>query len=85
VLTPAGWFALTRLRRMIVVAMQYEIRVRGTVGPALLESFERLDSQVEASETRLRGPVEDQAELHGILHRIEAVGLELIEVRRLAD
>jgi hypothetical protein len=85
VLTPAGWFALTRLRRMILVAMQYEIRVRGTVGPALLESFEQLDSQVEASETRLRGPVEDQAELHGILHRIEAVGLELIEVRRLPD
>jgi hypothetical protein len=70
---------------MILVAMQYEIRVRGAVGPALLESFERLDSQVEASETRLRGPVEDQAELHGILHRIEAVGLELIEVRRLSD
>jgi hypothetical protein len=65
--------------------MQYEIRVRGKVGPAVLDSFERLDSEVESSETRLRGPVEDQAELHGILHRIEAVGLELIEVRRLAD
>ena len=70
---------------MIDGGMRYEIRVRGRVGEALLESFEGLDSEVAAAETTLRGPVTDQAELHGLLHRIEAVGLELIEVRRLAD
>jgi hypothetical protein len=34
-------------------------------------------------ETVLAGPVEDQAALHGLIRRIEALGLELIEVRRL--
>ena len=65
--------------------MNYEIRVRGRLGEALLESFEGLDKEVREGETRLSGPIADQAELHGVLHRIEAVGLELIEVRRLPD
>jgi hypothetical protein len=30
----------------------------------------------------LSGPVEDQAALHGLLRRIESLGLELLEVRR---
>jgi hypothetical protein len=61
----------------------YEIRVRGRVSPALLESFDRMQSEVEPVETVLHGPVRDQAELHGLIDRIQALGLELIEVRRL--
>jgi hypothetical protein len=34
-------------------------------------------------ETVLHGPVRDQAELHGLIDRIQALGLELVEVRRL--
>jgi hypothetical protein len=30
----------------------------------------------------LSGPIEDQAALHGLLRRIESLGLELVEVRR---
>jgi hypothetical protein len=33
----------------------------------------------------MRGDLRDQAELHGILERIRALGLELIEVRQLDD
>jgi hypothetical protein len=65
--------------------MKYEIRLRGSVGPAVLQSFEGLETRVEPAETLLHGPVEDQAALHGLLQRIEAMGLELIEVRRLPD
>jgi hypothetical protein len=63
--------------------MRYEIRIKGRVSRAVLDSFERLDSDVEPVETVLHGPVRDQAELHGLLDRIQALGLELIEVRRL--
>jgi hypothetical protein len=61
----------------------YEIRIRGRISRALLESFEGMDSDLEPVETVLHGPVRDQAELHGLLDRIQALGLELIEVRRL--
>jgi hypothetical protein len=35
-------------------------------------------------DTLLRGAVADQAALHGVLAQIEALGLELLEVRRLS-
>jgi hypothetical protein len=61
----------------------YQIRVRGRVTAALLESFEGMESEVEPVETVLHGPVEDQAALHGVIHLVNALGLELVEVRRL--
>jgi hypothetical protein len=36
-------------------------------------------------ETILHGPVRDQAELHGLLRRLQSLGLELVEVRRLPE
>ena len=65
------------------MTQQYEIRIRGRVRPALLEDFDGLEQSVEKVETVLHGPVVDQAALHGLLQRIEALGLELVEVRRL--
>jgi hypothetical protein len=62
---------------------EYEIRVRGRVTPALLARFEGLQAQVEPVETVLHGPVQDQAALHGMLELVRALGLELLEVRRL--
>lgn len=62
---------------------EYEIRVRGRVTPALLARFEGLRSTVEPVETVLHGPVEDQAALHGVIDLVSALGLELVEVRRL--
>ncbi|HEY2765765.1 MAG TPA: hypothetical protein VGJ13_17420 [Pseudonocardiaceae bacterium] len=40
---------------------------------------------VKPIETVLRGTDLDQAALYGILDRIQALGLELIEIRRLPD
>ena len=61
-----------------------EIRVRGRLSRTLTAEFEQLDltATTEPVETILHGPVEDQAALHGLLRRIEAFGLELVEVRR---
>jgi hypothetical protein len=62
---------------------EYEIRVRGRVTPALPARFEGLRATVEPVETVLHGPVQDQAALHGMLDLVGALGLELVEVRRL--
>jgi hypothetical protein len=64
---------------------RYEIRIKGRVSAAVLETFGAMESDVEPVETILHGPVRDQAELHGLLHRLQSLGLELIEVRRLPD
>ena len=61
----------------------YEIRIRGRVSRALLDSFEGMSSEFEPVETVLHGPVRDQAELYGLIGRIRALGLELVELRRL--
>lgn len=66
------------------VPSRYEIRIKGRVTEALLPHFEGLSAHVEPVETTLYGTIEDQAALHGLLERIEALGLELIEVRRTA-
>jgi hypothetical protein len=68
-----------------VTASQYEIRVRGRLGEPLLATFEGFDSEVEPAETILRGAIEDQAALHGLLEQIQALGLELVEVRRVGE
>jgi hypothetical protein len=55
------------------------------VSPAVLDTFDAMESGVEPVETVLHGPVRDQAELHGLLRRLQSLGLELIEVRRLPE
>jgi hypothetical protein len=63
----------------------YEIRIRGRLSDSLLAAFEGLTPSVEPAETVLHGPVRDQAALHSLLDRIQSLGLELIEIRRLPD
>ncbi len=60
----------------------YEIRVRGLLGGALLDAFPSLHAQADGTETVLTGPLVDRAALYGVLAQIEALGLELLEVRR---
>jgi hypothetical protein len=49
----------------------------------MLSAFPGLDSEFEGRDTVLSGDVPDQAALHGILSKIESMGLELVEVRRV--
>jgi hypothetical protein len=48
----------------------------------LLAAFPDLRAQAHGTETVLTGPLADQAALYGLLAQIEALGLELLEVRR---
>ena len=66
-------------------AQRYEIRLRGHLGPTLQYAFADLLAERCGGDTVLRGPLGDQSALHGLLAQIEALGLELLEVRRLPD
>jgi hypothetical protein len=65
------------------VAANYEIRVKGRVGESVLLAFEGLTATTEPVETILYGPVPDQAALHELLTRLQSLGLEVVEFRRL--
>jgi hypothetical protein len=61
---------------------QYEIWVRGHLGETLRSAFPALRAQTRGEDTVLTGALSDQAALYGVLTEIEALGLELLEVRR---
>ena len=61
----------------------YQILLRGHLGPTTLRAFPGLRAEPRDRDTLLRGPIADQAALHGVLAQIEALGLELLEVHRL--
>jgi len=63
-------------------ATQYMIRVRGTLSDRMLVAFPGLRSDTDAGDTLLVGPLPDQAALHGVIGQLEALGLELLELRR---
>lgn len=63
----------------------YEIRVRGQLSTATLETFTGLRGERRPGETVLVGHVRDQAELYGVLSALQDLGIELVEVRQLPD
>ena len=70
---------------MVVASAGYEIRIKGRLSDSLSRSFEDFTSAVRPAETVMRGELRDQAELHGLLDRIQSLGLELIEIRKLSS
>ena len=61
----------------------YQIRIKGHLSSQWTEWFEGLAVTLEADgNTRIAGPVEDQAALHGLLKKIRDLGMELISVNR---
>jgi hypothetical protein len=62
----------------------YAIRVSGHLGAMLLSAFPAMVPEQDGSITVLTG-VLDQSGLHGVLAEIEALGLDLLEVRQLRE
>jgi hypothetical protein len=60
----------------------YTIRVAGGLGATTLGAFPEFASHVDGSITTLTGELPDSAALYGALARLEALGLELIELHR---
>jgi len=65
------------------LAQCYRICIRGRLGETICSAFAALHIQHRGNETTLTGEFADQAALYGVLAELEALCLELIEVRRL--
>jgi hypothetical protein len=63
---------------------RYRITVSGGLGEIGRKAFGDLQIESNGINTYLIGEL-DQAALYGTLNRILALGLELVELRRLAD
>jgi hypothetical protein len=61
---------------------RYEIRVRGPIGPTMMQAFPTLAASRNGHDTLLTGPLPDHSALYGVIHQLEALGLEILEVRR---
>jgi hypothetical protein len=62
----------------------YEIRIRGALTDAVVSELADTLRTFAPTETVLRGQVADQAELRGVLARLQELGCELLEARRLS-
>ncbi len=61
----------------------YTIRIRGRLGATALSAFPSMLSELKAGETVLTGVLQDRSALFGVLSQIEALGLELLELRQI--
>jgi hypothetical protein len=60
----------------------YPIRIDGCLGPTALSALPGMVSQLKGGDTLLTGLL-DRSALYGVLAEIEALGLDLVELRRL--
>ena len=63
---------------------RYEITIRGRLSETLMLAFDDLGAAPPGADTVIRGGIVDQAALYGVLERIESLGLELLDVRRIS-
>jgi hypothetical protein len=61
----------------------YTIRIRGRLGATALSAFPTMVAELNGTETVLTGVLEDQSAMFGVLAQIEALSLELLELRQV--
>lgn len=66
-----------------MLAKAFQVHVRGELPEGALDELEYLTATVVPAETVLTGVVPDQAALLGLLGWLQALGLEVTEVRRV--
>jgi hypothetical protein len=72
-----------QLDRVATTPGLYTIRIKGRLGATALSAFPSMVSELKGSETVLTGLLEDRSALFGVLAQIEALGLELLELRQI--
>ena len=69
---------------MDAAPVHYTIRINGHLGPMMLSAFPALVSHYHGAHTILTGRL-DRSALYGVLAEIEALGLDLLELRQLSQ
>jgi hypothetical protein len=59
---------------------RYRVVVRGRLGRELAGSFEHLELESGAGQSSLTGAFADQAQLYGLLDRLQDLGIHLVSV-----
>jgi hypothetical protein len=62
----------------------YTIRLEGHLGATALSAFPTMAANEDGPDTVLTGPLEDRSALFAALAQVEALGLELEELRRIS-
>jgi hypothetical protein len=65
------------------VSAEYAFRVAGRLTPGVLGALGPLEATAATTQTLLVGRMTDRAALYGFIARIEALGLDLMELQRL--
>jgi hypothetical protein len=65
--------------------LTYELSFKGAASDTLAAAFEDCDVTTERGVTIVRRSVPDQAALQGLIARINALGLELLDVHPVTD
>jgi hypothetical protein len=63
--------------------VHYEICVRGRLGTLMRAAFPAFQAQVRGDDTVLIGALPDHAALYGVLAQMEALALEVLDLRRV--
>jgi hypothetical protein len=61
----------------------YAIRIKGRLGATALSAFPSMVPELKNDETLLTGSLEDQSALFGVLAQIEALRLDLLELKQI--
>jgi hypothetical protein len=72
------------MARVDASSARYMIRINGHLGATLLSAFPAMAWQRQGPETVLTG-VLDRPGLYGLLAEIEALGLDLLEIRQVTE
>lgn len=70
-------------RNEYIPPLYYVIKVEGCLDEKWADWFEGMEMSYEGEVTVLKGPVVDQAALHGLLARVRDLNLTLISVERV--
>jgi hypothetical protein len=63
----------------------YQIRLRGILDPSWSDWFDNFTITTQGEETLMEGQVADQAALHGILSKINDLGLAIVTVTQVEE